>query len=90
MGSFEVRWRKSSLADIKKVAKADRDASRRIRENIAALADTPFPPNSLKLRTAAVYRLRIGSYRVFYTLDGQERVITIEEISPRPQAYRKR
>ena len=87
MGSFEVRWRRSALRDIKKIAKVDRDGARRIRGVITGLADDLFPPNSRKLTASAAYRLRVGSYRVFYTIDGRAHVVVIEEISPRRDAY---
>ncbi len=88
MASFEVRWRKSALADIRRIAKANRPASQRIQKAINGLAVTPFPRNSKKLVNSEAYRLRVGSYRVFYTLDGRARVIVVEEVSPRSQAYR--
>ena len=87
MGSFKVRWRRSALRDIKKIAKADRDGARRIRNAIEGLGDNLFPANSRKLATWEGYRLRVGSYRVFYTTDGKARVVIIEEISPRRDAY---
>lgn len=87
MGSFEVRWRRSALHDIKKIAKVDRDGARRIRGAIAGLTDDLFPANSRKLTASEAYRLRVGSYRVFYTIDGKSHVVVIEEISPRRDAY---
>lgn len=87
MGSFKVRWHSAALRDIKKIAKADRDGARRIYNAIEGLGDNLFPTNSRKLVTWEGYRLRVGSYRVFYTIDGKARVVIIEEISPRRDAY---
>jgi mRNA interferase RelE/StbE len=47
-------------------------------------------PNIRKLRTYAppTWRYRIGSYRVFYTVDAEERIVFLLTIDDRKDAYR--
>ena len=60
-----------------------------IANNILRLATTPFPGNSKKLRGHENYRLRIGSFRVIYSVDKKKKEITILRIADRKTVYRR-
>ena len=49
-----------------------------------------FGPNIRKLRayTPPTWRYRIGSYRVFYAIDADERIVFLLTIDDRKDAYR--
>ena len=49
-----------------------------------------YGANIRKLRgfAAGVWRYRIGSYRIFYTVDEDDRVVSLVTIEPRKDAYR--
>ena len=49
-----------------------------------------FGPNIRKLRgyTPATWRYRIGHYRVFYTVDQEEQIVSVLTVEARKDAYR--
>lgn len=55
-----------------------------------ALKEDPFPPGCRKLvGSDSSYRIRIGDYRVVYTVDSEEKIITVVSIRHRKDAYKK-
>ena len=62
--------------------------AKNISKNILTLSNNPFPPNSKKLQGEGDYRLRIGSFRVIYTIDKKRREITVLRIAHRKTVYR--
>jgi mRNA interferase RelE/StbE len=62
---------------------------RRIDAHILPLAGDPFPAGSEKLEgLEGLYRVRAGDYRILYTVDTKQRVVTIAKLRPRREAYR--
>ena len=58
-------------------------------EKVLALENNPHPAQSKKMRgTNNEYRLRVGDYRVFYSIDNTEKEITIYHVAHRREAYR--
>ncbi len=57
-------------------------------KHILSLSNNPYPPNFKKLKGQKNYRLRIGSYRVLYTIDKKRKEITILRIADRKTIYR--
>lgn len=54
------------------------------------LADDPFPNGARKLTGYEdVYRVRVGGYRILYSVGGRELVIIILKIGHRREVYRK-
>ena len=60
----------------------------RISRRIIALEDDPRPMGSKKLEGVEGYRLRIGDYRVVYTVDDKQKVVTIARVAHRREVYR--
>lgn len=60
----------------------------RIAVALLGLAEQPFPPGVKKLRGSTGYRIRIGDYRVLYTIDAQKKEICISAIGHRKEVYR--
>jgi mRNA interferase RelE/StbE len=62
---------------------------RRVMRAVEALAGTPRPPGCRKLEGGeVVYRIRVGDYRVIYTVDDAVLVVAIERIRHRREVYR--
>ena len=59
-----------------------------LRDAIDALAGDPHPPQSKRLTGRADYRLRVGDYRLLYTVDGGELTILVIDIGHRRDIYR--
>ncbi len=61
---------------------------RRIMEAVLPLGADPRPPRCRKLRGVEEYRVRVGSYRILYTIDDDERVVEIVAVGHRRDVYR--
>ena len=55
---------------------------------IEELKYNPFPGNSKKLKENLGYRLRVGDYRVLYTVDKIVQIIEIYKIGHRRDIYK--
>ena len=60
----------------------------RISRRILSLEDNPRPKGVKKLGGREEYRLRVGNYRVLYTVDDEESIVTIFAIGHRREVYR--
>jgi len=61
----------------------------RVRSAMAGLAVVPRPRDCRKLvGTADLRRIRVGSYRVVYTVDDSARLVTIVKVGHRRDVYR--
>ncbi len=62
------------------------DIYNRIVDKIISLKEEPRPHGSKKLKNKDGYRIRIGSYRVLYTIEEKE--IEIYSVTHRKDAYK--
>jgi mRNA interferase RelE/StbE len=60
----------------------------RIAARLLALEENPRPSGVKKLQGEESYRIRIGDYRVLYTIDDRARVIAIYAVGHRREVYR--
>jgi mRNA interferase RelE/StbE len=66
----------------------DMRLARRIRAAIHALADDPRPPGCRKLEgREAEWRIRIGTWRVIYRIEGDRLVVLVVRVAPRGEVY---
>ncbi|MCC3410674.1 MULTISPECIES: type II toxin-antitoxin system RelE/ParE family toxin [unclassified Microcoleus] len=64
------------------------EISSRIYPQINALASVPRPPGCLKLKGKKNgWRIRVGDYRVIYTIDDDSRTIDISKVRHRREVY---
>ena len=61
---------------------------KRISRRILTLEDNPRLRGAKKLSGREEYRLRIGDYRVLYTIDDKNEVVTIFAVGHRREIYR--
>ena len=63
---------------------------RRIDARLLALAEEPRPRGALKLKgkEGEGWRVRVGDYRILYTVDAQQKVVKVYRIGHRREAYR--
>ena len=86
MASYKVAFKSSIEKDLKKI---DRQQIPRIISAVESLTQNPFPPSSKRLvGSDQTYRLRIGDYRVIYTVSKKMREIEIQRIRHRKEVYR--
>jgi mRNA interferase RelE/StbE len=72
------------------VAKLPRQIRERIAERLRALADNPRPVGSIKLAGEDLYRIRVGDYRIIYSIEDDRLVILVVDVGHRREIYRRR
>jgi len=73
----------------KQFRKLPRDDQVRVLQAIRPLASVPHPPGSRKVRGYDdIFRIRVGTYRVLYRIEGRRLVIIILKIGHRREIYR--
>ena len=86
MARYEVFVKPSALKDLEAVG------SRKLRQNLAAhiraLADNPRPPECRKLAGGERYRIRLGAYRVVYSVEDDCREVLVVKVGHRKDVYR--
>jgi len=61
----------------------------KIDEAVLSLKENPFPyPQSKRLKGEDKRRLRVGDYRVVYTVDEEGKIVTIFRVRHRKEVYR--
>ncbi len=86
MASFEIRWKASAKKELKKLESV---IIKKIVEAVGYLANNPYPQGVKKLQGAEhTYRIRIGDYRVVYSIDAGILLIEIIKIGHRKEVYR--
>jgi mRNA interferase RelE/StbE len=84
-----VRYRiEISPAARRALRRVDQRNALRLQAAIALLARDPRPPASRPLRSKPAYRLRVGDYRVVYTIDDGVLVILVLIVGHRREVYR--
>ena len=79
---YTIQWTDKAARQLRKIA--DRATRQRIYQEAQSLADFPQCVNVKNLTNARYpYRLRVGNWRVFFTFDGEIRIVTIQEVKPR-------
>jgi mRNA interferase RelE/StbE len=66
----------------------DRKVRPRIEGAIALLAEDPRPPASRPLRGRDGYRVRVGDYRIIYTINDDVLLVVVVTLGHRPEVYR--
>jgi mRNA interferase RelE/StbE len=78
----------SPIAD-KAIAGLPKQVRARIAVKLVALSTNPRPPGSIKLTGHDAYRIRIGDYRIIYTIEDKRLVILVIDVGHRREVYRR-
>ena len=62
----------------------------RIAESLAKLADNPRGHGSVKLTGQDAYRIRVGDYRILYTIQDQQLLVLVIDVGHRREVYRRK
>lgn len=86
MASYQIEIKSSASRELEKL---DRQMVARVVDAIQGLADNPYPQGVRKLAGFdRTYRVRVGDYRVLYTIHEKKLVIEIIRIAHRKDVYR--
>ena len=84
MENYKIEIKKSAAKEISKLPKV---VIKRIVNKIQALSEDPRPNGCKKLSGAEKYRIRIGVYRVLYSIVDEKLVIYIVKVGHRKEIY---
>jgi mRNA interferase RelE/StbE len=73
----------------KALDRLERSPRRRIEDRIEALRHDPRPLGCAKLSGVDAYRIRVGTYRVVYTVDDRVRLVNVTKVGHRRSIYRE-
>lgn len=86
MADYSITFARSARKELEKLPPS---AARRIIGHIEVLTKIPRPSGAVKLQGGKnLWRIRIGDYRVIYSIDDSVRVIDISAVRHRRDAYR--
>ena len=84
MVNYKIEIKKSAAKEISKLPK---EAVKRIVEKIQTLSDEPRPNGCKKLSGDEKYRIRVGVYRILYSIMDEKLVIFIVKVGHRKEIY---
>jgi mRNA interferase RelE/StbE len=85
MARYRLLFKESVSKDLRRIPTQD---VRRILQCIDGLADNPRPPGTRRLSGEEKYRIRMGMYRILYTIDDQTVVVVVVKMGNRKDVYR--
>ncbi len=85
MASYSVLVKRSVYKTLAALPKTD---VKRLTDAMIRLADDPHPPQSKRLTNDERYRLRVGDYRILYTVENAVLVVTVVKVGRRRDVYR--
>jgi len=87
MANYKIEIKKSAA---KEISKLPRVALKRILERIEALGEEPRPKGCKKLSADEKYRIRVGVYRVLYSIDDDRLIIFVVKAGHRKEIYKEK
>ena len=85
MSRYRVEVRPAAVRALRKI---DPKMRPRIEGAIALLAEDPRPPASRPLMGRAGYRVRVGDYRIIYTIEDDVLLVVVVTLGHRREVYR--
>lgn len=84
--TYRIELRPAAVRALKQVDHQDRD---RIRGAIALLGENPRPPGAKALQGRPGFRVRVGNYRIIYTIDDDVLVVVVLTLGHRSDVYNR-
>jgi mRNA interferase RelE/StbE len=87
MDSYSIEWKRSAAQELKKLP---REVVGRILKAVEQLATEPYPGGVRKLVGAEyTYRIRVGDYRILYSVMASALIIEIIRVGHRRDIYNR-
>lgn len=86
MSPFRIELRPAAIRALKKIHPEDKE---RIQGAIALLGQDPRPPKAIALSGRPGYRVRVGDYRIIYTIQDDVLLIVVVNVGHRRDIYQK-
>ena len=84
---YLINYRPSAAKSIERLP---RSMQERVLERLGMLAENPRPAGSTKLSGQDAYRIRVGDYRIIYTIADMQLVVLVIDVGHRRDVYRRR
>jgi mRNA interferase RelE/StbE len=84
VSDFRIELRPAAVRALKKL---DPPVRRRIQGAIALLAHDPRPPAARKLQGRDALRVRVGDYRIIYTVEDDVLLVVVVTLGHRREVY---
>lgn len=82
---YEIVFARSARKELQALPQA---MAERVLKKVESLAARPRPPGCKKLRGHSnLWRIRVGEYRVVYTIDDEKSVVDVSVVRHRSEAY---
>ena len=86
-GEYRIEFTPQGARDLRKLTRRDQ---RRVARRIDALALNPLPSGVQKLKGGHdIWRLRVGDFRVLYTIAQEVVTVTVIRVRHRREVYRR-
>lgn len=87
MEKYDVFFSERSIKDLKHIPQSTKE---RIILKSESLAENPYPSGVKKLKGSEnnFWRVRVGNYRVIYSVDDEIRIIDIRKVGHRKDIYK--
>jgi len=86
MADYEVTFARSARRELEGLVPP---LANRILSRIEALAREPWPPGARKVQGKQnLWRIRVGDYRIIYSVYDDQRVVDVVKVRHRREAYR--
>lgn len=84
--TYRIELRPAAVRALKQIDQQDHD---RIRGAIALLGEDPRPPGAKALRGRPGLRVRVGNYRIIYTVNDDVLVVAVIALGHRRDVYER-
>ena len=84
MSAYRIELRPAAARALRKL---DPPAQRRVRGAIALLAQDPRPPGARALQGRPGLRVRVGDYRIVYTVEDDVLLVVVVRLGHRRDVY---
>lgn len=85
---YKIEFSHSAVKELEKIYKIDKNLYSRLLTAIEALKTNPHQGKQLKGKLTGDYSLRIGDFRVIYTIHEHKLIVYIIDLGHRKEIYR--
>ena len=85
MTHFKIELKIAARKSLERLEKKDQ---LRIYAAIELLGDNPRPPLAVKIKGSDYFRVRVGDFRILYSIDAGRLIILLIDIGHRREIYR--
>jgi mRNA interferase RelE/StbE len=86
MSPYRIELRPSVIRALKRIHPEDKE---RVQGAIALVGQDPRPPKALALSGRPGYRVRVGDYRIIYTIQDDVLLVVVVNLGHRRDIYQK-